>query len=55
MMEQVNNEFFIYLFIYFYFFIVDKTFALAADSPVISKIFESLLGNKQILLMAPSF
>ena len=40
---------------FFFFFLVDKTFALAADSPVISKIFESLLGSKQILLMAPSF
>jgi hypothetical protein len=45
-----------FFFIFFnYFFIVDKTFALAADSPVISKIFESLLGSKQILLMAPRF
>jgi hypothetical protein len=49
MMEQVNNE------IFFFFFLVDKTFALAADFPVISKIFESLLSSKQILLMAPSF
>ena len=49
MMGQVNNENFCF------FFLVDKTSALAADSPTISKIFESLLGSKQILMMAPSF
>jgi hypothetical protein len=46
MMEQVNNEIY---------FAVDKTYALATDSPAISKIFESSLGSKQILMMAPSF
>jgi hypothetical protein len=47
-MEQVNNFF-------FFFFFYSKTSALMADSPAISKIFESLLGSKQILMMAPSF
>jgi hypothetical protein len=46
MMEKVNNEIY---------FAVDKTYALAVDFPSIRKIFESSLGSKQILMMAPSF